>query len=181
MATSLLIDAPGADVHRGGGMKPERILVPLDGSSLAESALPVAIDLLAAAPTSTLVLLRAAEAPAYLGGDPIEAQVRVVREAEDYLNAVRDRLIRSGVAEVQTSVCYGPPAEFIIETARVAKADMIVMTTHGRSGLSRLVFGSVAEAVLRGTRTPILLIRDAAAPLQLPGGADAATREVSHV
>jgi hypothetical protein len=63
----------------------------------------------------------------------------------------------------------------------VAKADMIVMTTHGRSGLSRLVFGSVAEAVLRGTRTPILLIRDAAAPLQLPGGADAATREVSHV
>ena len=161
-------------------MKPERILVPLDGSSLAESALPVAVDLLAGRPNSTLLLLRAAEALAFLG-DPIEAQVQVVREAEEYLDAVRARLAGSGVAEVKTSVCYGPAASFIIETAQVAKADMIVMTTHGRSGLRRLVFGSVAEAVLRGTRTPILLIRDAAAPLHMPAGSDAAMREVSHV
>ncbi|HET9490283.1 MAG TPA: universal stress protein [Methylomirabilota bacterium] len=161
-------------------MKPERILVPLDGSSLAESALPVAVDLLAGTPNSTLLLLRAAEALAFLGGDPIEAQVQVVREAEEYLDAVRARLAGSGVAEVKTSVCYGPAASFIIETAQVAKADMIVMTTHGRSGLRRLVFGSVAEAVLRGTRTPILLIRDAAAPLHMPAS-DAAMREVSHV
>jgi len=162
-------------------MKLDKILVPLDGSVLAEAALAPAIDLRADDPTATLLLLRAAEAPILLGRDPIDLQVRVVREADEYLKAVAARLSGSGVKGVKTSVCYGPAAPSIVEAARVVKADLIVMTTHGRSGLRRLVFGSVAEAVLRGTHTPILLVRDGAAPLQMPRGADAPAREVTHV
>ena len=64
-----------------------------------------------------------------------------------------------GVKDVATSVWYGPPVESIADAARYRSADLIVMTTHGRSGLSRLLLGSVAEAVLRATTTPVLLLR----------------------
>lgn len=148
-------------------MNLDRILVPLDGSTLAETALPTAIDLLADRPTATVMLLRAAEASA-LGGDPTEAQARVVREAEDYLDSVAARLTGSGVKNVKTSVWYGPPAPAIVEAAQMGKVDMIVMSTHGRSGLGRLILGSVAESVLRSTYTPILLVRDWAAPVEKP-------------
>ncbi|MGH7334898.1 MAG: universal stress protein [Candidatus Rokuibacteriota bacterium] len=164
-------------------MKLDKILVPLDGSVLAELALPTAIEILADRPTATLLLLRAAEATALPGGDPVNAQVCVVREAEDYLASVAARLTRSGVNGVKTSVWYGPPAPAIVEAARVGKVNMIVMTTHGRSGLGRLVLGSVAESVLRGTRTPILFVRDGAAPLEKPArvGAPTTAREAHHV
>jgi nucleotide-binding universal stress UspA family protein len=152
-------------------MNVEKILVPLDGSALAEAALSTAIELLADRPTATLLLLRAAEAPKMPGSDPIAAQVRVVREAENYLSSVASRLTDLGIKGVKTSVWYGPAAPAIVEAARVGKVDMIVMSTHGRTGLGRLVLGSVAESVLRGTRTPILLVRDGAAPIDKPGPA----------
>jgi nucleotide-binding universal stress UspA family protein len=147
-------------------MKFDSILVPLDGSALAEAALPTAIELLADRPTATLLLLSAAEAP--ILGDPNETQVRVVVEAEEYLASVAARLTGFGVKGVKTSVWYGPAAAAIVEAARVHKADLIVMTTHGRTGLGRLILGSVAEAVLRGTHTPILMVRDGAALVDLP-------------
>jgi nucleotide-binding universal stress UspA family protein len=163
-------------------MKLEKILVPLDGSALAEAALPTAIELLADRPTATLLLLRAAEAPKMPGRDPIEAQLRVVREAEDYLGSVATRLSNSGINGVKTSVWYGPAAPAIVEAARVGKAAMIVMTTHGRTGLGRLVLGSVAESVLRGTRTPILLMRDGAAPIDTgPGAVPTTAKEAARV
>jgi nucleotide-binding universal stress UspA family protein len=56
-------------------------------------------------------------------------------------------------------VWYGPPVEAIADAAQLRKTDLIVMSTHGRSGLGRLVLGSVAESVLRATSTPILLLR----------------------
>ncbi len=164
-------------------MKLAKVLVPLDGSALAEAALPTAIDLLEDDPTATLLLLHAAEAPTLLGRDPIEAQVRVVRQAEDYLASVAARLTGFGVKGVKTSVWYGPAAPAIVEAARVGKVDMIVMTTHGRTGLGRLVLGSVAESVLRGTQKPILLVRDGAAPIDKlgPTAAPATANEVRHV
>jgi nucleotide-binding universal stress UspA family protein len=57
-----------------------------------------------------------------------------------------------------------------VEAARLRGADLIVMTTHGRSGLGRLILGSVAESVLRGTTTPILLLRVPEAPVETPPG-----------
>lgn len=154
-------------------MKLDKVLVPLDGSTLAEAALPVALHLMKDNPTATLSLLRAADAPIRIADDPIEEQVRVVREAESYLAAVTVRLTEHGAKDVKTSVWYGSAAPAIVEAARIGKVDLIVMSTHGRTGLARLVLGSVAESVLRSTHTPILLVRDGAAPLEEPVGGKA--------
>jgi nucleotide-binding universal stress UspA family protein len=150
-------------------MKIDKVLVPLDGSALAEQALTKALDL-AEGREPTFLLLRAAEASTWPTVDRTEEQVRVVREAEQYLEAVQARLAAKGFRKVQTSVWYGPPASAIVESARVSNADLVVMTTHGRSGLGRLILGSVAEAVLRGTSTPILLLRADGAPVEPPTG-----------
>ena len=154
-------------------MKRNRILIPLDGSALAESALCKAMEL-AGDGTATLMLLRAAEARSLPGVDPTEAQVEVVREAEEYLAGVTARLATQGMKNVETSVWYGPAASAIVDAARLRKADLIVMSTHGRSGMGRLILGSVAESVLRGTTTPILLLRAAEAPVARPPGVEQA-------
>ena len=151
-------------------MKTDRILVPLDGSLLAEAAIPAALDLGRGTP-SKLMLLRAAEAHMLPGADPTDEQVAVVREAEDYLAAVSARLADRGVTDVETSVWYGPAAASIIEAAKLKKADLIVMSTHGRSGLDRLILGSVTESVLRGTTAPICIVRAPGAPIEEPAGA----------
>lgn len=150
-------------------MKISRMLIPLDGSTLAEAAIDAALDLRGGAP-STLILLRAAEAHTLPGADPTEEQVAVVREAETYLAAVADRLAKRGVGSVETGVWYGPAAAAIIEAAKLKKTDLIVMSTHGRSGLGRLIVGSVAESVLRGTTTPLCIVRASGAPIEAPKG-----------
>ena len=150
-------------------MKLGTILVPVDGSALAEAALPRALEL-AEASGARVLLLRAAQSHAFPGIDPTGGQVKVVSEAEIYLAEIQKRLIRQRRVEVETSVSYGPAAHAIVEAARIHKADEIVMTTHGRSGLGRLLLGSVAESVLRGTTTPILLLRAEGAPVQAPTG-----------
>jgi nucleotide-binding universal stress UspA family protein len=164
-------------------MKVGKILVPLDGSALAEAALPKAVELAKESPTASVLLVRAAEASMLAGRDPIEAQVVVVHEAEEYLEAVAAQLRAEGVKDVSTSVWYGPPAPAVVEAAQVAKPDMIIMSTHGRSGLGRLFLGSVAETVLRATHTPILLLRPEGAPVeQLTGMVEARTgRDMAHV
>jgi len=150
-------------------MKIKRMLVPLDGSALAEAAIDAALDL-GSSPASTLILLRAAEAHTLPGADPTDEQVAVVREAETYLAAVAERLAKRGVKDVETGVWYGPAATAIIEAAKLKKADLIVMSTHGRSGLGRLIVGSVAESVLRGTTTPLCIVRAPGAPVEAPKG-----------
>lgn len=140
-------------------MRFDKILIPLDGSRFAEAALPKAVELVRNNPGATLILLRAAEATTFPGVDPIDAQVSVVHEAEDYLETVAARLRADGVSGVRTSVWYGAAAPSILEAAQRTKPDLIMMSTHGRSGLGRLVLGSVAESVLRDARTPVFLIR----------------------
>lgn len=151
-------------------MKLDNILVPLDGSSLAEAALPEAVEL-ARTFGARLFLLRAAQAHTPPGVDATEAQIKVVEEAEKYLAQVRERVSALGLRDVKTTVWYGPAAYAIVEAARLHRVDLVVMTTHGRSGLGRLILGSVAESVLRGTRTPILVLRAPEAPVELPAGA----------
>jgi nucleotide-binding universal stress UspA family protein len=184
VASTLLdwgVAAPSATAQEeDAAMKPKVILVPLDGSLLAERALPEAIDI-AHDSGATLVLLRAAEAHTLPPADPTEAQVAVVRKAEEYLAAVTERVKTAGVNSVEPSVWYGPPAEAIIDCARFRNADLIVMTTHGRSGLGRLVLGSVAETVLRSTTTPILLVREREAPVETLGKEARPAGEISHV
>lgn len=150
-------------------MKLGTILVPLDGSTLAEAAIPKALEL-GEVSGARVLLVRAAQAQTVPGADPTEAQIKVVREAEAYLAHVQERLTGRGRVTMDTSVWYGPAAYAIVEATRMHDVDQIVMTTHGRSGLGRLLFGSVAESVLRGTTTPILLLRAKGAPVQAPTG-----------
>lgn len=161
-------------------MNAKTILVPLDGSTLAETALTPAVET-AREKNAKLVLLRAAEAHPMPMADPAEAQVEVVRQAEEYLAGVRERVTRGGLADVEISVWYGQPAEAIVEAARFRRADLIVMSSHGRSGLGRLVLGSVAETVLRATAVPILLIRPGDAPLATPFTGAPAAKELANV
>jgi nucleotide-binding universal stress UspA family protein len=168
-----LVAGPGSRValfderrerREGGAMAIERILVPLDGSDLAEAALETAIDILTEHPATTLLLLRAADS-APPSEDPMSDKARSVREAESYLNGVAAGLRECGITRVRTTVWYGPAAPTIVEAATAEKADLIIMTSHGSGGIGRLIFGSVAESVLQGTRTPILLVRDVTSPL----------------
>jgi nucleotide-binding universal stress UspA family protein len=161
-------------------MNVRTILVPLDGSLIAEAALTPAVELARKA-GATLVLLRAAEAHALPMADLIEAQVHVMREAQGYLEAVRTRLLAAGIGAVEVSAWYGPPVEAIVETARYRHADLIVMSSHGRSGVSRLLLGSVAESVLRATAAPILLIRPDGTPLDTPFTRAPSVKEIAHV
>jgi len=149
-------------------MKLTKILVPLDGSALAETALPAAKQF-AKEQGATMVLMRAAEASPTLS-DAVAAQVDVIREAERYVDEVADRLRADGCARVNTCVWYGAAATSIVEAVKAQDADLIVMTSHGRTGIGRLILGSVAESVLRGTTTPILLLRARGAAVLAPGG-----------
>jgi nucleotide-binding universal stress UspA family protein len=149
-------------------MRLDRILVPLDGSEMAEAAIAPALDMAKAG--SSLILMRAADARILPGTDVIDAQVQVVREAEDYLAGLKAKLEKTGTKGVETHVWYGPAAPAVVEAARVQKVDLIVMSTHGRSGFGRIIFGSVAESVLRGTRVPIFLVRPTGAPVEPPAG-----------
>ena len=154
-------------------MRTKTILIPLDGSEMAEAALAEARQL--SGPDSTLVLVRAASAVALPGTDAIDAQIYAVQEAEAYLDELKTNLEAQGVRGVDVHVWYGPAAAAIVDAARLYGADLIVMSTHGRSGLGRVVFGSVAESVLRGTAVPILLVRPSGAPItSVPGREQAA-------
>jgi nucleotide-binding universal stress UspA family protein len=136
----------------------KRILVPLDGSPLAEAILPVAEEW-AKEEEAEVILLRAVLAHHLPGGDATEAEVHAVGEGEAYLKAVAERLERRGLTRARWVVWYDEPAKAIAEAVARDEVDLIAMATHGRSGLSRLLLGSVAEAVVRSSRVPVLLLR----------------------
>jgi nucleotide-binding universal stress UspA family protein len=137
------------------------ILIPVDGSPLSEEAL-VGAHALFGDTDARIVLTRVVPWP-YLSGDAPELAVaRAVAEARAYLAEFPARFPRVPVD--QTIVVEGPPAEKIGEVARQVGADLIVMATHGRSGLGRAVFGSVADAVVRTSPIPVLLVPAGATP-----------------
>ncbi|MBI3326853.1 MAG: universal stress protein [Nitrospinae bacterium] len=134
----------------------KRMLVPLDGSELAETVLPHVREL-AKSCRAELVLLRVAFAHIFPGANPIQAQVTAVQEAETYIHGVAKTLQDMGF-KVEARVRYGDPAEEILDHVTWGHIDLIAMATHGRTGLKRLVLGSVAENVLRGTSVPVFLV-----------------------
>jgi nucleotide-binding universal stress UspA family protein len=137
----------------------QRILVPLDGSMLAEGVLPHVQALVKSLGTE-LVLLRVAFTHIFPGADPIQSQVTAVQEAEDYVSGLAKRLQEEGV-RAEAKVRYGDPVEEILDHVTWDHIDLIAMATHGRTGLARVVMGSVAENVLRRTSVPMLLMRAA--------------------
>lgn len=141
------------------------VLVPLDGSDLAERALPTAVRI-AQQHGARLALVRAAEAHVPPGVDPSDQQVAAVGEAERYLAGIEARLSEAGL-EVESVVPYGDSAAGILLEVRLRQAELVVMSTHGRGGMSRLLLGSVAMAVLEKSPVPLLLIPPMAA-MELP-------------
>jgi nucleotide-binding universal stress UspA family protein len=135
----------------------QKILVPLDGSPLAEAILPQGSEL-AKTLGAELLVLRVAFAHVFPGVDPTEEEVRVVRDAEAYVAARRSELATKDV-HLRTAVRYGKAAAEILNHIADNNVDLVAMSTHGRSGLSRLVMGSVAEEVLRHANVPVLLVR----------------------
>lgn len=135
----------------------QRILVPLDGSPLAERALPYA-ETLARRTGARLVLLRTVEAHALTVRGRSEARGALMIEAETYLDGVAARLRERGFS-VDLVLSDGNAAEEIEEEIVLRAIDLVVMATHGRSGLGRWVYGSVAECVLHLAEVPVLLVR----------------------
>jgi nucleotide-binding universal stress UspA family protein len=137
--------------------KEERILVPLDGSECAEGILP-RVEELAKGSKRGVCLLRVVSAHTVLRADPIDAEVKAVREAEQYLEGVKDRLQTKGL-DVDTHVRYGDEVKEILDHASQKEIDLIAMSTHGRRGINWLIYGSVAERVLRQAAKPVLMDR----------------------
>jgi len=135
----------------------ERILVPLDGSGCGESIIP-RVEELAVEKNEGICLLRVVSARTFPGVDPTMAQVKVVREAEEYLQGLEGRLRAKGF-DVDTHVRYGDDAEEILDHAAQRDIGLIAMSTQGHSGIRDFFFKSVAEKVLRDTPKPIFLVR----------------------
>ncbi|MDO8751625.1 MAG: universal stress protein [Dehalococcoidia bacterium] len=153
----------------------ERILVPLDGSPLAEEALPHAkklasrfsgiIFLVRVIPTAQqLAAASFASASGMQGVPPIDVSSmdKVVElqleEARAYLTEAARKIQAEGI-QAEWEVREGAAAEVIIQCAREKRIDGIVISSHGRSGLGRLVFGSVADRVIRDSGIPVMVIK----------------------
>ena len=140
----------------------KRVLVPVDGSEVAEAIVPFILDI--AGPLDLDVLLLAVNRPiAPLAVEstrhlPIEDVERRREEAEAYLAGLATEMRTKGV-RVETHVRRGEPVAEILAAATDEKADLIAMTTHGRTGAARLLFGSIAEGVLRHSPVPVFLMR----------------------
>jgi nucleotide-binding universal stress UspA family protein len=139
----------------------QKILVPLDGSEVAECILPHVKAIATGCGVRQVVLLRVAEPiPAEISPtiDFEEVQKAGVKPAKQYLARIKAQLSKEGL-NVEAEVLTGGAAETIINFVESNKVDLIALATHGRSGISRWVFGSVAEKVVRSSSVPVLLIR----------------------
>ena len=139
----------------------KKILVPLDWHAGAEAALPVAPNL-AKVDGAVIRLLHVAPTPS-----AIVAEGRVIAYADQEsdrlqhlaLGYLREAAHQLDGLPVEYTVRFGAPAEELLGEARESGADLVVMATHGRSGVARLMLGSVAEAVLRRSDIPVVLVR----------------------
>jgi nucleotide-binding universal stress UspA family protein len=153
-----------------------RLVVPLDGSQLAERAVPYAIRL-AQASHARLVLMQAVlspPSPSLDGGDWERGQLAAIEEGRQYLTDMAESM--SGqVDAVEIATPYGRPAAKILQTVEEYEADGVVMTTHGRTGFDHLLHGSVTEAVLARCSVPVFVVHtrpgEAAAPTLSPASA----------
>lgn len=141
-----------------------KILVPLDGSEVAECALPHMKAVAAGCDVVEVLLLRVI-GPLPLPGEYIISEGDRVRlesqhrsEAQSYLEKLTKQLGESGL-EVRTDIVEGEAAESIVAFADKQGIDLIVMATHGRSGIGRWALGSVADRVVRYSGVPVLLVR----------------------
>ena len=158
----------------------KKILVPLDGSELAECVLPHVETIVKGCQVPNVIFIRVVE-PAimpsqatdlgtvYTRADAEKTQKKINAEnkadAENYLNGITARY-SYGNARNQSVVIMGKPAESVADYAEKNGIDLIIIATHGRSGVSRWVWGATADRILRSACVPMLMVR---APGCVPG------------
>lgn len=173
-------------------MTRHKVLIPLDGSAFSRQALPYASELLTPA-SFDITLLRVAATPEGFTPPPArpvalsnwvlgpserdtshpiyQSQVWDALKAELQAELEPDvqRLAKAGFT-VAAQVRFGDAADEIIALVESGAVSLVVMATHGRSGLGRLLMGSVAEAVLRRSRVPVMMVRPVPADVSVPAG-----------
>ena len=172
------VRAPSLRRHasRKGIIVYSKLLVPLDGSDLAEAVLPYVVELVGKFGSEVTLLqvvdsfervvaeampaaVEPAAGAAVVGVEVAEEQVRAQQDhAQGYLSETAATLQAQGISS-RFEIVEGGAAESIVRYANEHGIDLIAMSTHGRSGLGRLFFGSVSEDVLRAATCPVLLIR----------------------
>ena len=144
----------------------KRILIPMDGSTRAEKAIPVAARL-ARASGGKILLAQVATIPvmyesygvsSYIG-EMVNTEVQC---EEEYLKTIKESEKLAGI-QVETSVLVGSPAQTLLSMASMFKADLIVMTSQGKTGVKRWMLGSVAQKVARHSPIPVLVLHETGA------------------
>ncbi len=148
----------------------KNILVCLDGSKLAEQILPYVTDeaslhrsrvtLIQVVPSPVVVTPGVPGAPggAVVSDITVRGSERIQDEAEKYLDSLAKEMKGKGIT-AEVAIEIGSPGQKIIDFAEQNNIDLIALATHGRSGLGRAIFGSVADYVLKGSGMPVLLIK----------------------
>jgi len=143
----------------------KKIMVPLDGSELAECVLPHLEAFIEGFKTSNVILVRVVEPEkSYTGEYGISPDLLVKREleskssAKNYLDNIVKRLKHDGTA-LHTEVLEGRVTESLADYAKKNDIELILIATHGHSGVTRWVRGSVADKILRSANVPVLMVR----------------------
>lgn len=143
----------------------EKIMVPLDGSELAECVLPHVEGFIKGCHVSNVVFVRVVEpitAPVgnvYVGREESRERESTRKSAvKDYLNQIVDRLKHEGT-ELHSEVLVGRVADSLADYTEKNDIDLILIATHGRSGVTRWVRGSIADKILRYSNVPVLMVR----------------------
>ncbi len=162
----LLLARPVEGIDPATPVKFTTVIVPLDGSGLAEKVLPQVVTL-AKSMKLEVQLIRIYELPpnAYVVADGVIAQgsapyrEEMQKEAELYLAGKVDQLRAEGLDNVVATAMEGDPAGEIVDIARRTEHNLIAMCSHGRSGIGRWLLGSVTEKVVQHSQDPVLVIR----------------------
>jgi nucleotide-binding universal stress UspA family protein len=143
----------------------QKILVPLDGSEVSECSLEHVKAIASGCHVPSVVLIQVME-PIYeqstvrvmLGeGFILQAEKKEKENVLSYLNGIREDLMRSAI-NVEVQVTGGRPADSILDYAEKHDVDLIIMGTHGRSGIARWALGSVADKVIHNSKVPVLMV-----------------------
>lgn len=145
----------------------KNILVPVDFSDCSAAALKYAVDL-SEKLGGKIDVLYAYEIPTFvpphlmvmMGEVDAPLSEHIEREATTQLQAFLQRLELDKNPNISAKTLLGPPAITVLESINEGDYDLVVMGTHGRTGLSRFVMGSTAEKVVRGSKSPVLTVRD---------------------
>ena len=136
----------------------QRILVPVDGSASGDQAARLAFELVDAY-GSELLVVSVADVPPHVYGISAGAAGKMIAQSREHLENVASEA-QANEINADFVLREGEPAEILIELATHRSSDLIIMGSHGRSGLARLLMGSVTERVIQGSPCPILVVRD---------------------